>query len=1140
MCDRGVGTLHSLSMIAAAATWSFGLWRLARGRVRADWRFLVGVWLLLASATTLLASGVVYGDAVALGSLRAAIRAAPQVDQGVLVDSSLNAAQLTSADPSVRDGLASMLGAPGGSITLELRSGSLVRIGGPGNGATGSPSLTLLESVDDAAAHAQLTSGRWPERGATPTEGVLTEGATAALGVHVGDVVELGDASTPGASASHPVASVVVVGIFRPNPNDPAWSGDELDLHGVGTINGVGYQGPFVVDQRDLTSRELASAAGSRLDARWRAVPDLERLSADDIEPLRARLDAMPGQIHASFPPGGTVNVGLGLEKLLDSLGTSLQVARGAVLVLTLQFAVVAAYAVFLISGMLADRRRPEIGLLRSRGASTTHVAALAFGEAVLLTLPAVAVAPVIAVELVRLLGGFGPLAASGAVADATISPNTLAIIGITGLIAALVLALPALASGAEVAGIRALLGRPVARTLAQRLGIDVALLAVAAIAIWQLRAYGQPLTRDLHGALGLDPLLAAAPAFGLVAGAVIATRLVPRLGELGERVLGRTNGILSPLAVRQIARRPLRYTRAALLLILASALGTFGAVYATTWAASHADQAAYQAGADVRVSPTAGGGFGAWSFGSVFRSTPGVVAAVPVTRSSLAIGTVVRNGALIAANDAILGGIVTFPPGADAASLPGNLAALAAARPTVATIALPPGTRWLRVELDAALTEQPISFGDEGEFKVPPDYRGITITAVVEDADGLVTPFSMPPGAPSGLFKGKGQTFDLPLSDAANRTGGAADPRVLIGLELSLTNALGQFANPIEGSIALTGVAVSTEQGTATAEPAEWAPLGLATVGVWRWQEADGRGSLEDIASGPSATLPNESDFASLGEVEVRLSPNPPDDTSIPTIAGDQLLAVTGSDVGQTLGASVGGVPVELRVTGHAPDFPTVAPATPFALVDAPTLGLLTYLGDNGVGGRTEWWLRTDPGASTSVATALAASALPSSSIVDRARVLASLDSDPVGLGTLGALLLGSVAATAFAVIGFLVGASVATRERLGEFALLRALGLAPRQLWRWLAAENAFLLALGVLAGTAIGLLLGWLIVPATLLGASGEPVVPAPILEVPWPLIGLVYVAAAGLLVATILFVGRPLPGRSVAAILRATAE
>jgi predicted lysophospholipase L1 biosynthesis ABC-type transport system permease subunit len=232
--------------------------------------------------------------------------------------------------------------------------------------------------------------------------------------------------------------------------------------------------------------------------------------------------------------------------------------------------------------------------------------------------------------------------------------------------------------------------------------------------------------------------------------------------------------------------------------------------------------------------------------------------------------------------------------------------------------------------------------------------------------------------------------------------------------------------------------------------------------------------------------------------------------------------------------------VPVELRVTGHAPDFPTVAPATPFALVDAPTLGLLTYLDDNGIGGRTEWWLRTDPGASTSVATALAASALPSSSIVDRARVLASLDSDPVGLGTLGALLLGSVAATAFAVIGFLVGASVATRERLGEFALLRALGLAPRQLWRWLAAENAFLLALGVLAGTAIGLLLGWLIVPATLLGASGEPVVPAPILEVPWPLIGLVYVAAAGLLVATILFVGRPLPGRSVAAILRATAE
>jgi ABC-type antimicrobial peptide transport system permease subunit len=159
---------------------------------------------------------------------------------------------------------------------------------------------------------------------------------------------------------------------------------------------------------------------------------------------------------------------------------------------------------------------------------------------------------------------------------------------------------------------------------------------------------------------------------------------------------------------------------------------------------------------------------------------------------------------------------------------------------------------------------------------------------------------------------------------------------------------------------------------------------------------------------------------------------------------------------------------------------------------------------------------------------------------VTDRTAVLAGLEQDPVGLGTLGALLLGSLAAAAFAVVGFLVGSSVAANERVGEFALLRALGLSQGQLSRWLAAEAAFLLALGVVAGTAIGLLLGWLIVPSTLLSPTGSPLVPTPELQIPWSLVALAYAGAVLLLLATIVVVGRPLPGRRVATVLRAAEE
>src|SRR3954454_23754986 len=93
--------------------WSIGLWRLAAGRSRADWRFLVGVWLLLACATTLLAAGVLYGDAVAVGSVRAAMKAAPAANQGVSVRSAVSPAQVSAADAPVRRAIGASLGASG-------------------------------------------------------------------------------------------------------------------------------------------------------------------------------------------------------------------------------------------------------------------------------------------------------------------------------------------------------------------------------------------------------------------------------------------------------------------------------------------------------------------------------------------------------------------------------------------------------------------------------------------------------------------------------------------------------------------------------------------------------------------------------------------------------------------------------------------------------------------------------------------------------------------------------------------------------------------------------------------------------------------------------------------------------------------
>ena len=142
-------------------------------------------------------------------------------------------------------------------------------------------------------------------------------------------------------------------------------------------------------------------------------------------------------------------------------------------------------------------------------------------------------------------------------------------------------------------------------RSVGQRLGLDIALLIVAAIGLFQLRQYGGPLTASVKGTIGVDPLLIATPAIGLLAGAIVALRLIPLAARALERGTLRGRGLVPSLSARQVARRPLRYTRAALLLTLAMSMGVFAVSYAATWTTSQDDQARYQVGADIRVTPS-------------------------------------------------------------------------------------------------------------------------------------------------------------------------------------------------------------------------------------------------------------------------------------------------------------------------------------------------------------------------------------------------------------------------------------------------------------------------------------------------------------------------------------------------------
>ncbi len=203
---------------------------------------------------------------------------------------------------------------------------------------------------------------------------------------------------------------------------------------------------------------------------------------------------------------------------------------------------------------------------------------------------------------------------------------------------------------------------------------------------------------------------------------------------------------------------------------------------------------------------------------------------------------------------------------------------------------------------------------------------------------------------------------------------------------------------------------------------------------------------------------------------------------------------------VGAKLVLDLGNGAQPVLISGAVDDFPTTDPATPLVIADFPTVQLQEAL-NNLPQVPAEWWLATTDGTDAAVATALRAAPYRSTSVLDRHERATALQTDPLSLGVIGALTLGFVAAALFAAIGFAVSAAVSARERLTEFAVLRALGLSQGQLAGWLAVEHALLVAVSLLAGTGLGLLLGWLVLPFATMKRDPGPVLPAPTLSIPW---------------------------------------
>ena len=128
-----------------------------------------------------------------------------------------------------------------------------------------------------------------------------------------------------------------------------------------------------------------------------------------------------------------------------------------------------------------------------------------------------------------------------------------------------------------------------------------------------------------------------------------------------------------------------------------------------------------------------------------------------------------------------------------------------------------------------------------------------------------------------------------------------------------------------------------------------------------------------------------------------------------------------------------------------------------------------------------------------------------------------------PERQGLFGVLSVGFIAAALLTVMGFLLYAFFSFRQRFIELGVLRAIGLSVGQMTTFLAWELAFLILIGLSAGTGLGAWVSKLYIPYLQVGTDAAAQIPPYVVELSWfaifriyALFGALFFTALGVLV------------------------
>ncbi len=960
--------------------------------------------------------------------------------------------------------------------------------------SAGNQPIAEAAALGDLTAQASLVSGRWPGAPASgqPIPAALPAAAAALLHVTDGDVLRMQDRS------STTYVQFVVTGLYRPRQvSSQYWGLDDIALAGSSTASGFTTYGPLAV-QAAAFAGPLAVYAGS-----WLAQPRTASIPAGQLSTVAANVDQLKQALqNAEVLPSLATTTSL--PAVLNATASDLDVARSLLAICAVLLFLLAAAALLAVARLLAGQREGESAMLTARGAARWQLVRLTAVEAVPLCAGSAAAGGVAGVVLARLLAGTGAIGA-GTAGDAW--PTAAAV----ALGAILIMVVPALTTVTPGTA-RARRGRQAAISGITRAGGDLALVALAVVAGWQLRHYSA-VSAGANGSFGVDPVIVIAPALALAGGTVLALRLLPAAGQAGDRLAARGRRLTAALASWQISRQPIRQGGAALLIVLAVATATLALAQRQSWTHSDHDQAAFSSGADVRVQASQPLSL---AQADALVRVPGARQAMPVAAftepsansETLAIDSAqAANVSLLRADQSPLPAASLFgkiaPTGpASGVTLPGRLAeAGLTARLGPASLGLAPVTVTVAV-VDAVGDVYQVDAGT-----LPADGRDHILTA------------DLGPGAATGSAAAAAGVYPLRLVTVSLAYTLPATPARGPAL-FTVDGVSGGPGTPGRSGAALAGwaaVASSAELSGARQTQGTQGPSRLPAVSSAR---AAGRRALAvtfDPGYGRAGGLAGVPPGPVYGQLQLTAAPPV---TAIPGLATQRFLTASNATVGSTVQTNIDGAIVSVKIVAALATFPTVTAPGGGLIIDLDRLQGVLARGQLAPAQATQWWLATHSG----VPPGLAAVLPPGSAVMSVDGVASALLGDPLSTVPQQALLAVAIAAAVLAITGFCVSIVAGVRQRRAESALLAALGVPPRAAAGQLCLEKLMLSLPSALAGLVLGVVLAELLVPAITLTSSATEPVPPVLIQFGWsqtlPLalaVAVLPVLAAGLTLA-----------------------